>query len=43
MSSLIAKVRKFTRLVHSSADLLFIAVPDGTKKNDGTLIMDWDE
>lgn len=30
MSSLIVKVRKFTRLIHPSADAMFIAVPDGT-------------
>jgi len=30
MSSLIVKVRKFTRLPHPTADAMFIAVPDGT-------------
>lgn len=30
MSSLIVKVRKFTRLPHPNADAMFIAVPDGT-------------
>jgi RNA ligase (TIGR02306 family) len=30
MSSLIVRVRKFTRLPHPNADTLFIAIPDGT-------------
>lgn len=33
MSSLIVKVRKFTRLPHPNADSLFVAIPDGTNWN----------